>query len=396
MATGRDALDAGETDVVLLDLRLPDIDGFTVCRELRARSDVPIIVVSARGEEVDRVVGLELGADDYIVKPYGLRELVARIRAVTRRRERSYAHEMCCARAARGRRACASRLLRRSGAAADREGVRPARVARVRSRLRRQPRDDPPPRLGHDVVRRPEDHRRARRVASQEGRRPGCDRDGPWHRLPIARMSRRLLLGYLSLTALVLLVLEVPLAITYARNERSSLSSKVERDAVAVASVADDVLEQSRPRIEPLRAFVEDYAARTGGRVVIVNDRGVALVDTEPPQAGTRSFASRPEIRAALVGAGRERRSDLAAARNRSPLRRRARRLERPCHGRRPHHVSDVGCRRTRSTVPADPRSGSQSSCWRQRRPSGSRSLGSSRDRWATSRGRQPPLRRAT
>ena len=87
VATGRDALDAGETDVVLLDLRLPDIDGFTVCRELRARSDVPIIVVSARGEEVDRVVGLELGADDYIVKPYGLRELVARIRAVTRRRE---------------------------------------------------------------------------------------------------------------------------------------------------------------------------------------------------------------------------------------------------------------------------------------------------------------------
>ncbi len=87
VATGRDALDAGETDVVLLDLRLPDIDGFTVCRELRARSDVPIIVVSARGEEVDRVVGLELGADDYIVKPYGLRELVARIRAVTRRHE---------------------------------------------------------------------------------------------------------------------------------------------------------------------------------------------------------------------------------------------------------------------------------------------------------------------
>ena len=87
VATGREALDAGDTDVVLLDLRLPDIDGFTVCRELRARSDVPIIVVSARGEEVDRVVGLELGADDYVVKPYGLRELVARIRAVTRRRD---------------------------------------------------------------------------------------------------------------------------------------------------------------------------------------------------------------------------------------------------------------------------------------------------------------------
>src|SRR4051794_12311666 len=61
------------------------MDGFDVCRELRARSDVPIIVVTARGEEVDRVVGLELGADDYVVKPFGLRELIARIRAVTRR-----------------------------------------------------------------------------------------------------------------------------------------------------------------------------------------------------------------------------------------------------------------------------------------------------------------------
>ena len=84
-ATGAAALASEPVDLVLLDLRLPDIDGFTVCRELRSRSEVPIIIVSARGEEVDRVVGLELGADDYIVKPFGLREVVARIRAVTRR-----------------------------------------------------------------------------------------------------------------------------------------------------------------------------------------------------------------------------------------------------------------------------------------------------------------------
>jgi DNA-binding response OmpR family regulator len=84
-ATGGEALAADPGDLVLLDLRLPDVDGFTVCRELRARSEVPIIVVSARGEEIDRVVGLELGADDYVVKPFGLRELVARIRAVARR-----------------------------------------------------------------------------------------------------------------------------------------------------------------------------------------------------------------------------------------------------------------------------------------------------------------------
>jgi two-component system response regulator RegX3 len=80
-------LDAGSlADVVLLDLGLPDADGFDLCRRVRGASDVPIVVVTARGEEIDRVLGLELGADDYVVKPFGFRELVARIRAVTRRR----------------------------------------------------------------------------------------------------------------------------------------------------------------------------------------------------------------------------------------------------------------------------------------------------------------------
>jgi DNA-binding response OmpR family regulator len=85
VATGAEALAAPIPDVVLLDLRLPDLDGYDVCRGLRARSGVPIIMVTAKGEEIDRVLGLELGADDYIVKPFGFRELVARIRAVTRR-----------------------------------------------------------------------------------------------------------------------------------------------------------------------------------------------------------------------------------------------------------------------------------------------------------------------
>ncbi|HEV2994310.1 MAG TPA: response regulator transcription factor [Acidimicrobiia bacterium] len=84
-ADARGALDGPAPDVVLLDLGLPDVDGFDLCRELRAASTVPIIVVTARSEEVDRVVGLELGADDYVVKPFGFRELVARIRAVLRR-----------------------------------------------------------------------------------------------------------------------------------------------------------------------------------------------------------------------------------------------------------------------------------------------------------------------
>jgi two-component system, OmpR family, response regulator RegX3 len=85
VATGAAALAAAAPDLVLLDVGLPDTDGFSVCRELRRRSDAPIIMVTAKGEEVDRVVGLELGADDYIVKPFGFRELLARIRAVLRR-----------------------------------------------------------------------------------------------------------------------------------------------------------------------------------------------------------------------------------------------------------------------------------------------------------------------
>jgi DNA-binding response OmpR family regulator len=84
--TGAAALGAIEnTDLVLLDLGLPDVDGAVVCRKLRERSGVPIIVLTARGDELDRVLLLELGADDYVVKPFGFRELVARIRAVRRR-----------------------------------------------------------------------------------------------------------------------------------------------------------------------------------------------------------------------------------------------------------------------------------------------------------------------
>ena len=85
-ASGQQALLASpDPDVVLLDLGLPDMDGVEVCRALRERSDMAIIVVTARGEEGDRVAALDEGADDYLVKPFGLAELLARIRAVLRR-----------------------------------------------------------------------------------------------------------------------------------------------------------------------------------------------------------------------------------------------------------------------------------------------------------------------
>jgi len=78
--------DRAGADIVLLDLMLPELSGTEVCRRLRSRSQVPIIMITARDSEIDKVVGLELGADDYVTKPYSPRELVARVRAVLRRR----------------------------------------------------------------------------------------------------------------------------------------------------------------------------------------------------------------------------------------------------------------------------------------------------------------------
>ncbi len=80
-AAQRDAYDA-----IVLDIMLPDLDGFEVCRRLRAQSDVPVLMLTARGDEMDRIVGLELGADDYLPKPFNPRELLARLRAILRRR----------------------------------------------------------------------------------------------------------------------------------------------------------------------------------------------------------------------------------------------------------------------------------------------------------------------
>lgn len=89
-ANGREALDkasAGDFDLILLDLMLPEVDGLTVCRELRQKSRTPIIMLTARADDVDKILGLEFGADDYVTKPFNSRELIARIRALLRRVE---------------------------------------------------------------------------------------------------------------------------------------------------------------------------------------------------------------------------------------------------------------------------------------------------------------------
>jgi two-component system phosphate regulon response regulator OmpR len=91
--TGRDGLQAASRsnfDAVILDVMLPDLSGLEVCRRLRSQSDIPILMLTAKSEDDDRIVGLELGADDYLPKPFNLRELLARLRAILRRRRGSY------------------------------------------------------------------------------------------------------------------------------------------------------------------------------------------------------------------------------------------------------------------------------------------------------------------
>ena len=85
VASGLERLDAEDFDALILDVMLPDGDGFDVCRSVRSKSDIPILMLTARGDETDRIVGLEIGADDYLPKPFNPRELLARLRAILRR-----------------------------------------------------------------------------------------------------------------------------------------------------------------------------------------------------------------------------------------------------------------------------------------------------------------------
>jgi hypothetical protein len=113
-------------------------------------------------------------------------------------------------------------------------------------------------------------------------------------------VSRRILAGYLSLALVVLIALEVPLAVTFRRSEQADLSAKVERDAVAVASLVEDILQTSAGTTAPLKRLATRYGANTGGRVVVVDRRGVSLVDQGAPVG--RDLSTRPEIATALAG----------------------------------------------------------------------------------------------
>ena len=158
-------------DFVLLDLGLPDLDGAEVCRRIRSRSDVPIIVVTAREDELDRVLLLEMGADDYVVKPFGFRELVARIRAVRRRLAR-------LGRRGGPRSLGTARSIARP-AGSDSTATRwtsPPRSSTSsptspRRRRRPDPRGHHRQRVGRALVGPDQDARRARGVAAPQARR---------------------------------------------------------------------------------------------------------------------------------------------------------------------------------------------------------------------------------
>ena len=131
-----DRFDIVKPDLVLLDVMLPRLSGIDVCRQLRKRSQVPIIMVTAKGAEIDTVVGLEVGADDYVTKPYRLRELVARMRAVLRRSPGDAAGELGPSRGRRRRRRPRSRGAHRG--AARRAAVAAAQGVRAAARAARQ------------------------------------------------------------------------------------------------------------------------------------------------------------------------------------------------------------------------------------------------------------------
>jgi signal transduction histidine kinase len=115
-------------------------------------------------------------------------------------------------------------------------------------------------------------------------------------------MTRRLLASYLTVTLLVLAALVIPLGVTNARSERRDLTTKIERDAVALASLAEDAVDPAGGDTAALAEIAERYRQDTGGRVVVVDSSGLAIVDTEPPEPGPRSFSSRPEFQSALAG----------------------------------------------------------------------------------------------
>ena len=163
---GLQALEQHDIRLAILDLQLPDADGFDVCRAIRACSRLPVVMLTARDEEIDRVTGLELGADDYVTKPFSPRELVARVHAVLRRAEPESEHDtLALGDVVLDRRSRTAFVEDVEVELTSREFELVWHLARASGRGR-QPRADPRPRLGALVPGRHADRRRARRRSS--------------------------------------------------------------------------------------------------------------------------------------------------------------------------------------------------------------------------------------
>ena len=197
-ADGREALTpfrAERPDLVLLDLMLPELSGIEVCRIIRAESGVPIVMLTAKDSELDKVVGLELGADDYVTKPFSLRELSARIRALFRRSEQAVAVDAPPAVVDLGRGPGGPRrappAARRRGRADQAQGVRAARLPDPPPGPGLHPRPAAGARLGLRLRRRDPDGRRPRPLAAQPDRggpgQPGVHPHGARRRLRLPR-----------------------------------------------------------------------------------------------------------------------------------------------------------------------------------------------------------------
>ena len=212
-ADGREALltfRAERPDLILLDLMLPELSGVEVCRIIRAESGVPIVMLTAKDSELDKVVGLELGADDYVTKPFSLRELSARVRAQLRRSDQAVAVETAPAmvdlgdvQVDLGRSPDPARRRRAAGQA---EGVRAAGVPHPPPRPGLHPRPVAREGLGLRLRRRDPDRRRPRPLAAWPDRTgsrpPGVHPHGPWGGVPVPPSTG---------------VIETPLAASYRR-----------------------------------------------------------------------------------------------------------------------------------------------------------------------------------
>ena len=314
VTTGQAALDWPVPDVVLLDLGLPDIDGIEVCRRLRQACDAAIIVVTARGEESDRVLALDEGADDYLIKPFGLQELLARIRAVLRRSRQP-----------------AGQVLQHGALTVD---LRTHKVSVSGQQIAVTPKEfaileclaSDPGRvvsrqeiaragLGRALVRPDQGARRAHGRPAPQAGRPRHHRDGVRARVPPGRpgrnrarrtaVTRRILLMLLGFTAIVLVGAVVPLTLSTIGHERNSFTQDTQTMANADASIAQPRIAQRKPAAArpvdfPYRLmFVQVEQAGNGLVIYLTSGR---LLDAKGQVPGRLSGRTLPPRWPAPVG----------------------------------------------------------------------------------------------